>query len=267
MRIRPLLFVAVAVALVSSGCLEQEEFTGDSGYYAFAMTEEIAPIAEGEDGAVYMIESRVDIPLRPPTADEMAALAAMPAPAPYGSYPWVVLDDLRLEVDVVITNLTAERRDVAFTIDGYNEFHEYVPGILISPDGNDVIPNYSMWERTVSLEPGEQFTTTIFERDVDEIALDLATVVNGAPNSNEIVFFNNQNGIDERAAPYVPAVIPGLTGFRMGIRTDAASKVVAEISLRVRDMNDKLSNDPTNPDEVWATPAPTIFMAVSDYEL
>jgi hypothetical protein len=31
-------------------------------------------------------------------------------------------------------------------------------------------------------------------------------------------------------------------------------------------MNDKLSNDATNPDEVWVAPTPAIFMAVSDYE-
>jgi len=261
-----LLFVALAVALLGTGCLEQEEYTGDTGFYAFAMTDAIAPIAEGEEASVYLIESRVEIPLRPPNEDEMAELAMMAAPPPFGSYPWVVLDDLHIEVDVVITNLTAERRDIAFTIDGFNEFHEYVPGLTVSPDGEEVVPNFSQWERTFGLEPGEQYSVTIFERDMDEIAMDLATVVNGAPNSNEIVHFSNQTGIDPRAEPYIPEVIPGLTGFRMGIRTGAAANVVAEVSLRVRDVNDKLSNDATNPDEVWVAPTPSIFMAVSDYE-
>jgi hypothetical protein len=108
---------------------------------------------------------------------------------------------------------------------------------------------------------------TVTERDLAEIATDLATVVNGAPNGNEVVYFMNQSGSgDPRIDPYIPALIPGLTGMRLGLRAGEASNIVLEASIRLVDYAGKVSDDSENPEEVWVLPVPATYTPMAaDY--
>jgi hypothetical protein len=73
------------------------------------------------------------------------------------------------------------------------------------------------------------------------MAVDLATVVNGAPNSDEIVYFENNSANDTRARQYIPALIPGLIALRFGLRSTEPGLVLLEASVRVRDVGKKLA--------------------------
>jgi hypothetical protein len=256
----------LVVSLAMAGCLEQTDQTGamGTGLYAFAMTEATPAVAASDEASLFMVETRAELPLRPPTEEELAEMAAE-MPAPYPSRPYHVLGDIGIEVDIVATNLTDERRVVDVTINGFNEFDEYVPSFMVVDD--ELIIDFSQWERSVVIEPGEQYTVTVTERELAEVATDLATVVNGMPAGNTVVYFENQSGNgDPRIDPYIPEVIPGLTGMRLGIRATEASNIVLEASIRLVDYEGKVSEDAENPEEVWILPVPTQFTPISNYE-
>lgn len=240
---------------LSAGCAQESEFVGPNGLYAFAMTESTPAYIMTEEAALYLVETRVELPIEIPSDSEMADLMAAPT-TPYDRTPWVRLDDLAIEVDLSVTNLMDERRRLTVVVNGFNEFHEYVPAVTV--DDDEVVVDFSMWERAIDIEGGETFQWTIREEELDEVAIDLATVVNGAPNANEVVYFENQSSVDVRAQPFIPSVIPGLTGFRLGILAQGASNIVVEASVRVRDVNDRLA-DVEDMSEWWLLPVPEIF--------
>jgi hypothetical protein len=243
------------IAFFAAGCLGQdEEFVGDTGFYAFAMTEATPAFATGDETSVFLVEMRVEFPIVAPTDEEMADLM-LQAPAPYARMPWVEVGDLAMEMDVTVKNLMPEAREVTVTINGFNEFDEYVPIVEVIDD--EPVPQYSQWERTTRIDANETFEWTVDERELDEVAVDLATVVNGAPNPQQVVHFESQSGLDPRTDPYIPAVVPGVTGFRFGLMATAASNLVFEASIRIRDVGDKLHTD--EDEDPWVLPVPTPF--------
>ena len=246
----------LGVACLSAvGCVQEERFVGPSGVVAVAMTETTAPFIVGDETALYLVESRIEMPITPPEADEMAALQT--PSAPFARLPWVRRGDLGVEIDWALTNLSDQRVAVSVTINGFNEFNEYVPGATIIRD--EPIPDFAQWEWNIDLGPFETVSDTVREEELDEVAVDLATVVNGAPNANQIVYFDNHSEHDPRAAPYIPVVIPGLTGVRIGILSHAPLPLVLESSIRVRDFNDRLA---TVDEEPWVLPTPEPFTPV-----
>lgn len=255
--VRPII-PCVCLALVSA-CIQEEAYVGDAGFYAFAMTTDTPAFVMAEENALYILETRIELPITTPTPEELAELDAQ-APAPFPRMPWVGRYDLRIEVDVSVTNLMDEEREVGVSVNGISEFHEYVPGFEIVDD--EVVPNFNGWEHNLSLAPHETWQWTIRAGDFDEVAVDLATIGNMAPNPNLIVYFENHSSHDPRAEPYIPEVIPGLVGFRLGLFASAASNVVVEASVRVLDDNSRLA-DPEDPTEWWMLPAPTVLMGPS----
>jgi hypothetical protein len=153
--------------------------------------------------------------------------------------PWLARDALSLQVDFTLYNLDDQAHDVTVTMNGFNEFDEYVPGINVVDD--DVVIDFAQWERLYTVAGKQRLARTIREEEFDEAAVDLATVVNGAPSSNQVVYFENHSDRDPRSQKYIPAVIPGLGGFRIGMRTTEAGNVLLEATVRVRDTDDRLA--------------------------
>jgi hypothetical protein len=65
--------------------------------------------------------------------------------------------------------------------------------------------------------------------------------------ANTITYFMNQSGSDPRSIPCVPTLIPGLVGVKLGLRTQIAigelpPPIVAEASVRIRDVHDRLAS-------------------------
>jgi hypothetical protein len=130
-------------------------------------------------------------------------------------------------------------------VNGFNEFHEYTPGVIVVDD--EPTAEFSQWERLFQLERGQRITRTIREEELDEVAVDLATVVNGADNPNNVVFFENMSATDERNREFIPDVVPALMGVRLGLRATAAANVLLEATVRVRDVQDMLAADDEEP--------------------
>lgn len=252
---RPLLVLAVAAALACAGCAQEERYAG-VGLFAFAITPDTPPFLTGEDGSIFIVETRVELPIDPPTQGQLDRLAD-PGDLPFPSRPYCERGDYEIEVDWTVSNLSEDRVQVSITLNGFNEFHEYMPGVQIIDDA--LVPDFSGWERTLELEPLERRSGTIREEELDEVAVDLATVVNGAPNSNQIVHFQNQSDHDARSMMYIPEIVPALTGFRLGLRTEQATSIVLEASVRVRDVHDRIAPEGEQP---WTLPAPAPFVPV-----
>jgi hypothetical protein len=252
----------VASLLAIAGChMDHRYVTPPEGgsTWQVALSEETPPYFSSEDATLYLIEQRIELPVRAPT-DEQAAALSVPDELGFGPYPrrpWLERGDTAIEIDVVISNLSDQPQTVSVVLNGINEFHEYVTGVQV--DGDDLVIDFAGWERTYALEPFERLPVTIREEELDEVAVDLATVVNGAPNSSQIVFFQNQSAHDPRAQMYIPPIVPGLVGFRLGLRSEGQVRAQLEAVVRARDPGDKLVAVGETP---WTLPTPAEFRPV-----
>lgn len=273
----PRFVLAVLIAAVmSSGC-QQQEFPG-GGIYAVAMDSTTPAFFTARDSAIYIIERRIDLPILAPTPEQMAALAAMPAPAPFPSMPWVLRNDIATELQYTLSNLEDHPVRVAITFNGYNEFDEFVPLASIVED--NAVADYSNYEWTVVLPAGARYNGTIRDQKIDQSAVALATIGNlttnpsmTAPNDNTVNYPENQPERDPRIMPYVPTVVPGLVGFRLGLRvvgdppaagatSGGAPKVVLEATVRVQSSTGKLL-DAHNLDPAYVAAHPAFATTVT----
>ncbi|MAQ13386.1 MAG: hypothetical protein CMN30_01100 [Sandaracinus sp.] len=261
---RSALAARVATAAVLLGGCADHDYVGEDPLYQFAITESTPAFFVGEDESFFLVEERIELTLEPPTDADMASLNAE-APAPFPRRPWAEQGDYALEIDWALINLDDQAHRVLVRFNGINEFNEYVPGV--SEGEEEILPDLSQWERTIELGPFERRSGTVREAELEEVAVDLATVVNGAPNANQIVHPDNHSSSDVRSQLYIPAVIPALVGVRAGLGVmgegvegpegaGAGANVVMELTIRVRDEDDKI----TDPEDAWMLPVPVPFM-------
>ena len=239
--ITSLCLVLLAGAL---GCNDERRYVGDPQIIQVAMTGDTMPAIEGEEASVFVIEQRVELPVRAPGQTQLADLQTAAGKfegLPFPRMPWIARDDLAISVDFALYNLDDATHTVAVILNGFNEFDEYVPGIQVIDD--EVVVDFSQWERQYELKPKARLTRTIREEELDEAAVDLATVVNGAPNSNQVVYFENLSDRDERSREFIPDVVPGLGGFRIGLRANQAGNILLEATVKVREVSDRLADD------------------------
>jgi hypothetical protein len=232
------------LASVVLGCSDERTYIGDGGGYHVEIMADAMPTFVGERGeTLFIVEQRIEVPVIAPTAAELSALerAAADYPGlPFPRAPWLERGELAIEVDFVLENLTDSEQQIAVIANGFNEFHEYQPGVVVIDE--EPTPDYAQWEWVYKLAPRQRVGRTIREDEFDEMAVDLATVVNGAPNSNQVVFFENNSSDDPRNQPFIPALIPGLCGFRLGMRTTSAAGATLDASVRVRDTEGLLAD-------------------------
>jgi hypothetical protein len=234
--------VVLCLLVLAGGCAEERRYVGE-GLDVVALTADTAPVVETDEGALYIVERRIDLPIRQPTDAVLNDLAqgAQGRDLPFSRMPWVERGDVETQIDYTISSLDNAEHDIGVIVNGYNEFHEYVPGVIEIEE--EPVPQFSQWERVHTLGPGQRVSGTIREDELDEVAVDLATVVNGAPNSAEIVYFENHSSDDPRSRAFIPSVIPGLCGVRIGLLALQQATVLLEVSIRVRDVNDRLADD------------------------
>ena len=260
----PLLALASAAALGGCNLEQRYVMAPGGGLYNAAITETTPAFLEAEEDALFMVETRIDFPIHAPNAMEMSALwtdAVMPFPR----RPWVERDDYQIELELVVSNLEDSRVLTTITVNGINEFNEYVPSAQIIDD--DLVVDFANWERTYLLAPGERRIVTVREEELDEIAVDLASVVNGmecGTLANEITYFMNQAGIDPRSTACIPALVPGLVGVKLGLRVQGPlgappPTVVVEASVRIRDVHDRLAAATETPWDVASESPPVPF--------
>jgi hypothetical protein len=234
--------VAAAVCALAA-CNDERRYLGEGGVYQVALDEDTQAAFSDDEAALFIVETRIELPFREPSETTLMDLRQAGRNVddlPFRRMPWIERGDAELEIDFTLINFEDREVQVAVIVNGFNEFHEYVPGVSVIDE--EPVADFSQWERLYRLEPMERMHRTIREEELDEVAVDLATVVNGAPNSQEVVYFENKSADDERSRPFIPAVIPGLCGFRLGLRADQAARVLLEASVRVRDIEGKLAD-------------------------
>lgn len=237
-----------------TACVQEQRYAIENG--AVALTEDAEPAFVNDDeDEIFIVTREFDLQIKPASQQrlDMLGRAAQGKNLPFPRMPHVELHDLEIQVDYVLANQSDEEVTATFILNGRNEFHLYTPG----PE------DFSQWERRFALAPKQRVHGTITELELDEIAVDLATVVNGAPNSNEVVHVNSQSSRDERAKAFIPAVIPGLVGLNAGIVATRAANVVLEISVRVQDLGGRAA---ARGEKRWDLPEPTPFVPVSEEE-
>ncbi|MBO6936312.1 MAG: hypothetical protein JJ863_15155 [Deltaproteobacteria bacterium] len=249
----PARWAALLSVVALTSCADHAH-VGEVPFYQFAMTEATPAFFEGEDEAFFLVEQRVELTVDPPSDSQMADLSAE-APVPFPRAPWVEQGDYAIEIDWAVINLDDREHRIMVAFNGINEFNEYVPGIQEGEE--EIIPDLSQWERHIELGPLERITGTVREAELEEVAVDLATVVNGAPNANQVVHRDNHSATDPRSQMYIPEVIPALVGVRaaLGMSGTTAGNIVLELTVRVRDEDDKIVEF----EDAWELPAPTPF--------
>ena len=249
MRVHPSL-LALLPGLLQPACVQEQRYAIANEAVALTADAEPAFVNEDDD-EIFIVTRDFELQITPPPAGKLEQLtrAAQGKELPFPRAPWVALHDLELQLDYTLANLGDEPVTASVLLNGRNEFNLYTPG----PE------DFSQWERRFRLEPKQRVHGTVTELEMDEIAIDLATVVNGAPNSNEVVHFTSQSGNDPRNDQYVPSVVPGLVGLTAGIMTSEAANVVLEISVRMQDHGDRAA---ARGKKRWELPEATPFVPV-----
>jgi hypothetical protein len=231
---------------IAGACADERRFAG--GVHQVALTEDTPAAFTLEDAQLFVVETRIELPIRRPpdiALQDLRQAADSYDDLPYRRLPWVERGDVEVEIDFSLTNLDDESRQASVIVNGFNEFHEYVPGVIVVDD--EATAEFAQWERLYALGPRERIERTIREEQLDEVAVDLATVVNGVDNPNNVVFFENQSATDERNREFIPEVVPGLAGLRLGLRATEAGNLLLEATVRVRDTADRLASEGEEP--------------------
>jgi hypothetical protein len=269
-------WVLSLLSVLGVGCGEEDHFFPPE---QFAMTSEMPPVAESERISYWQVEYGYELPLRDLTIKEQQRIEETYAnpPAPYRRMPWIQVGDLDLEIEYTITNQTGVAADgmddrygyadnvpgvaVEVLMDGWTEFTEYVPGIIVQDE--EATPNLSNVDDYVIVPNGGRVTGTIRMDQMQEAMYDLATILADPTevNANCVVYFPNDHE-DPARCQYaaVPDVVPGLVGFNIGMRTTEPADLALEFIVRVHDPNGKLWIDADmRDDERWTLPPRETF--------
>jgi len=229
------------------------------------LTPDVAPIFEDDESQLFEVKRGLQFPILDPSPAEADALNQQVV-APYGRKPWITNQDVKVQLTWTLSNLDEDQHVVELLIDPWNEFGRYYPGMTLTDAEEQTFkPNFSGIDRYYVLEgkkagaSSRRHGTCTFD-DMDEMAVDFATVQNlinwpgplplpnGAPMdpdmpvdplptyANHAFNFINRSSDDLLVAPYIPAVIAGLTGVDFGLRTTEKATIALDVQIEVVDL-------------------------------
>lgn len=230
-----------------------------------AMDQSLEPIFDDGELTLYEVRLGVALPILAPSEAERAALGPM---EPYGTAPWLRLEDAHVQLSWTLTNLDDEPHDVKVLVDPWNEYAKYFPGFQVTDaEQGEMLPNISGIEhlfplgKTSAGESSRRHGVFTFD-DMDELAIDFATAMNLIKNPppalgdadpdtdatlvyvNHAFAFQNRSQRDTLVKNWIPPVIPGLVGFDIALRTTEPAKVAVEVVAEVVDTgNDKVKTE------------------------
>jgi hypothetical protein len=243
-----LLAIGFAIPLAFAACATTDgnQVTSPT---VLGMDDKIPPYFDDGQTTIYEVQVPVHMPIRQPTAAESSALGKSD---PYPHAPFVAVGDIRTEIRFTLTNLDDKTTNIELLVDPWNEFVRYKPGIQVVSD-EQTTPDFSGWDKFIPLHAKERLQGTITADDTRELAVDLATVYNinatvtPTKDTNLNALFNHtfnpqnrSNGYDPLIAPYIPAVVPAMIGFDLGLRATAdeggaAPNIAIEVQVDVVD--------------------------------
>ncbi len=269
--------LVAALMAASAGCSSKsDQKTYDP--VTLGMLPGDTPLFDDQQSQIFQSSRPVSLPILPPTQADLARLAMATVP-PYDHTPWITDNDVKVQLTWTVSNLDKDGQNVEILIDPWNEFGRYVPGVNVGEE--TTVPNLSGIDLLIRVDGMQRKSGTFTFDDMDELAIDLATVENivaqnppqavmpgvpaasdNGPNVNGIVnhtfeLHNRSSSGDKLIGQYIPGTIAGLVGFDLGLRTFSPAKVAIEILV---EGNDVLGGraDPDAPLKIdgsmWLTP-------------
>ena len=227
------------------------------------MTKDVAPIFDNGETKLFEVKRGLQFPIVQPDGTSLGGLKKQPV-EPYGRQPWITTNDVKVQLSWTLSNLDDGGHDVEIVIDPWNEFGRYYPGMQLADAAEQKfepnksgIDHYYVLDGKGAGDSSRRHGTFTFD-DMKEMAVDFATVQamikhppplpNGATADPTMMVdplptyanhtFNliNHSYRDPLIAPYIPAVIAGLTGVDFGLRTRAKATVALDIEIEVVDL-------------------------------
>jgi hypothetical protein len=168
--------------------------------------------------------------------------------------PWAATRDLAVQIEYSLKNLDDGRTTVYFSVNGGNEFGDYVPDLYIDPtaDADDQTPPPPLLGGTpIELTGRETRVGVIREDQINEASLDLEAITrypaNGDVLATPFMVIAHDSTASRIGLDAIPAndVVPLMVRFQLNL--SATGHVVCDYNVRVRvlgDPDDKLA-DPT----------------------
>jgi hypothetical protein len=265
-----LLGLGALLAIGAAGCgAESDKQTYDP--VVLGMTSSDPPLYDDGESTLYEVKRPVSLPINPPSEADLMVLS--PVVPPYTRTPWITTNEVKVQVTWTISNLDKEAHNVEILLDPWNEFARYVPGVNVGED--ETVPDLSGIDLLMRVEGMSRKKGTFTSDDMDEVAIDLATVQNIIANSmgmgtmnegvnglvNHAFEIHNRSSDDRLVRGYIPGTIAGLVGFDIGLRTFEQANVAIEIIVEVTDhAGNRVSTDrPLKIDgTMWIAPAATL---------
>ncbi len=241
-----------------------------------AMNESVSAIYDDGELVIYEVKAPFELPIVAPDRASRQALQRDNV-EPYGAAPWLLNDQVKVQISWVISNLDPDTHNVELIVDPWNEFGRYWPGVSIIDESNgEALPNLSGYDRLIEVPgvdaPGEARRHGVITFDnMHELAIDFATALaiiqNPPPEDdpnvpygaatlvNHAFDIHNWSSGDVLVRSYVPEVIAGLTGFDFGLRTTGEpGNVSLEIVVELVDTGDGRVLEDGSSDPVLETP-------------
>jgi hypothetical protein len=236
----------VLLAGVATGACVNGDQNQVTSPIVLGMTASVPPSYSDGETQLFTVQMPVPLPIRKPLGGELMGRAAVD-PFPRG--PWLEVADVRVEVRFTLSNLDDQDHTVELLLDPWNEFVRYKPGIVVGDE--TATPDLSGIDRRYVVPGKSRVEGILTPDDMRELAIDLAIaqqIVAHPPPMGAMVdahalvnrTFNVQNRSndgDPLLTPRIPAVIPGLTGFDLGLRMTTAANVAIELTMDVTDLN------------------------------
>jgi hypothetical protein len=258
---------AVLAGPVAIGCgAESDKQTYDP--VALGMTSDDPPLYDDGETTIYEVKRGVSLPINVPSDADLALLS--PVVPPYTRTPWITNKDVKVQVSWTISNLDKQAHNVEILVDPWNEFARYVPGVSVGEE--ETVPDLSGIDLLLRVEGMSRKKGVFTFEDMDEVAIDLATVqniigatvgmtegVNGLVNHTFEI--HNRSSDDRLVKSFIPSTVAGLVGFDLGLRATAPGNVAVEIIVEVTDIaGNRVSTEaPLKIDgTMWITPQVTL---------
>jgi hypothetical protein len=246
--LRYVVCLGLVTAITAMGGVACESSTDASGSMApvvLALSQNTAAYYSDPNLTIYWPSVPVKLPVKQGTGTE-------PKMMPYPAAPYLLNTDYQLQVNYTVTNLDNTSHAVWVTMNPWNQFVRYYPGVSIVNE-DETEPNLAGTERAIILDPLAKVQGTFTPDDMNDLATKLAIAMNvmlanigmNASFSKatlinmdfDDMFRTNDttSGSYLVLSQYIPSVIAGLTGFDLGILSYGQGNIALEVDIQIVD--------------------------------
>jgi hypothetical protein len=162
--------------------------------------------------------------------------------------PWAQARDFDIQIQWSVKNLDAASQTIIVTLDGGNEFGDYVPSAYIDPNANaedQTPPPPLLTSEPLVVAAGATVAGVFREDDLQESALDLEAITRypsgGDALATPFMAIEHRSNVSRIGLENIPAndITPAHVRYQLTLIANAHA--VLDYSVRVRDHNGKLA--------------------------